>query len=112
MTRGGSAMLESRTEVLGYNNRGELASVSTNVDHVVFQCEYDDIGNRVASFDRGYDCEYAVNGLNQYTNYIALGIPPRSFIPQFDPDGNQTLINTSTGVWSVSYNAENRPKRV
>ena len=27
------------------------------------------------------------------------------------PDGNQTLIKTSTGVWSVTYNAENRPVR-
>jgi len=31
------------------------------------------------------------------------------FIPQFDDDGNQTLIQTSTGVWSVQYNGENRP---
>ena len=26
-------------------------------------------------------------------------------------DGNQTLIQTSTGIWSVTYNAENRPVR-
>ena len=26
-------------------------------------------------------------------------------------NGNQTLIKTSTGVWSVTYNAENRPVR-
>ena len=25
--------------------------------------------------------------------------------------GNQTLIKTETGVWSVTYNAENRPIR-
>ena len=31
------------------------------------------------------------------------------FIPQFDDDGNQTLIKTSTGIWSVAYNGENRP---
>ncbi len=24
-------------------------------------------------------------------------------------NGNQTLIKTSTGVWSGTYNAENRP---
>ena len=29
----------------------------------------------------------------------------------FNADGNQTLIKTSTGVWSVTYNAENRPVR-
>ena len=28
--------------------------------------------------------------------------------PQYDADGNQTLIQTSTGIWSVTYNAENR----
>ena len=27
----------------------------------------------------------------------------------FDDDGNQTLIKTSTGIWSVTYNGENRP---
>ena len=31
------------------------------------------------------------------------------FLPQFDDDGNQTLIETATGVWSVTYNGENRP---
>jgi RHS repeat-associated protein len=31
------------------------------------------------------------------------------FTPQFDDDGNQTLIKTATGIWSVTYNGENRP---
>ena len=30
-------------------------------------------------------------------------------MPTYDPDGNQTLIRTSTGDWTVSYNGENRP---
>ena len=34
-----------------------------------------------------------------------------TFTPQYDADGNQTLIKTSTGIWSVTYNAENRPVR-
>ena len=34
-----------------------------------------------------------------------------SFMPKYDADGNQTLIKTSTGIWSVTYNAENRPVR-
>ena len=46
---------------------------------------------------------YAANNLNQYT---AID----DFTPQYD-DGNQTLIKTETGVWSVVYNAENRPIR-
>ena len=28
-----------------------------------------------------------------------------------DADGNQTPIKTETGIWSVLYNAENRPIR-
>ena len=32
-----------------------------------------------------------------------------AFVPNFDADGNQTLVRTATGIWSVSYNAENRP---
>ena len=28
---------------------------------------------------------------------------------QYDDIGNQTLIQTSTGVWSVTYNGENCP---
>ena len=31
------------------------------------------------------------------------------FTPQYDDDGNQTLIQTATGIWSVIYNGENRP---
>ena len=44
------------------------------------------------------------NELNQYTTID-------TFTPQYDADGNQTLIKTSTGIWSVTYNAENRPVR-
>ncbi len=40
--------------------------------------------------------------LNQYT---VVG----SFTPEFDADGNQTKVQTSTGIWNVTYNAENRP---
>mgnify|MGYP001776980349 CR=1 FL=1 len=47
---------------------------------------------------------YTANNLNQYT---AID----DFTPQYDADGNQTLIKTETGIWSVLYNAENRPIR-
>ena len=46
----------------------------------------------------------ATNNLNQYT---AID----DFVPQYGADGSQTLIKTSTGIWSVIYNAENRPVR-
>ena len=59
---------------------------------------YDDAGNRL----RGEGTNYETNMLNQYT---CIG----EFVPQYDADGNQTLLQTSTGIWEVFYNAENRP---
>ena len=61
---------------------------------------YDDIGNRITAEGK----TYTANSLNQYT---AID----DFTPQYDADGNQTLIKTSTGIWQVTYNAENRPIR-
>ncbi|MBR6798057.1 MAG: RHS repeat-associated core domain-containing protein, partial [Opitutales bacterium] len=34
-----------------------------------------------------------------------------AFNPTYDADGNATLIRTSTGTWTIAYNAENRPIR-
>ena len=31
------------------------------------------------------------------------------FQPEYDADGNQTRVKTSTGIWAVSYDTENRP---
>lgn len=45
---------------------------------------------------------YEANELNQYT---AAG----DFEPTYDDAGNQTKVKTSTGIWTVIYNAENRP---
>ena len=52
---------------------------------------------------------YTTGPLNQYTA-IKRG-EEAAFEPVYDADGNQTLIRTSTGIWQVSYNAENRPVR-
>jgi hypothetical protein len=52
--------------------------------------------------DSGTNLLYAANSLNQYSAVD-------DFTPQFDDDGNQTLMQTSTGVWQVQYNGENRP---
>ena len=79
-------------EHYGYNVRNEL----TSADEVSYA--YDDIGNRTAAEGK----TYTANNLNQYT---AID----DFAPQYDADGNQTLIKTETGIWSVIYNAENRP---
>ena len=59
-----------------------------------------EVGNRTTAEGK----TYTANNLNQYT---AID----DFTPQYDADGNQTLIKTETGVWSVVYNAENRPVR-
>lgn len=50
---------------------------------------------------------YDTNALNQYAAIAENGAA--AFVPQFDADGNQTLIKTETGIWSAIYNAENRP---
>ena len=81
-------------EQYGYNARDELISANDTF------YAYDDIGNRTTAEGK----TYTVNNLNQYT---AID----DFAPQYDADGNQTLIKTETGIWSVVYNAENRPIR-
>jgi YD repeat-containing protein len=35
------------------------------------------------------------------------GIAQRSYT--YDADGNQTRVKTSTGIWAISYDAENQP---
>ena len=81
-------------EQYSYNVRDELISADDT------SYAYDDIGNRTTAEGK----TYTANNLNQY---IAID----DFTPQYDADGNQTLIKTETGIWSVVYNAENRPIR-
>ena len=90
--KSGSMMALDETQSYGYNVRDELTS-GQNQTYV-----YDDIGNRTTAEGK----TYTANNLNQYT---AID----DFTPQYDADGNQTLIKTETGIWSVTYNAENRP---
>ena len=102
ITRSGSMMSETRTDGYGYNDRNELILAAKNTEGTEHQYSYDDIGNRMYSFDLGTNRTYTANSLNQYT---AID----DFVPQFDLDGNQTSIKTATGVWQVTYNGENRP---
>ena len=92
--KSGSMMAADETQPYGYNVRDELISGQNQT------YAYDDIGNRTAAEGK----TYVANNLNQYT---AID----DFVPEYDADGNQTLIKTETGVWSVVYNAENRPVR-
>ena len=90
----------------GYNTRSELTSATVSGNDYAYS--YDNIGNRAAAVEDSSGVasrtEYTANNLNQYT---AIG----DFTPAYDADGNQTLVKTSTGIWSVEYNAENRPIR-
>ena len=81
-------------EQYSYNVRDGLVAAD------VVSYNYDDIGNLTTAEGK----TYTANNLNQYT---AID----DFTPQYDADGNQTLIKTETGIWSVVYNAENRPIR-
>ena len=103
VSKSGSAFIEDDTIAYSYNNRSELMNaIATVVSDYRYAYDFDDIGNRETSSERGTNVAYAANSLNQYT---AID----DFTPQFDYDGNQTLIKTATGIWQVQYNGENRP---
>ena len=82
------------TERYAYDTRDQLISGQG------LTYAYDDIGNRTLAEGK----TYTANALNQYTKID-------DFVPEYDADGNQTLIQTETGIWQVTYNAENRPVR-
>ena len=88
-----------------YNARGELTSATAAVDSAYrYGYVFDDIGNRKTSAERGTNSVYTASQLNQYTAVD-------DFTPQYDADGNETLVKTATGIWQVAYNGENRPIR-
>ena len=88
-----------------HNSRSELASAMVN--GASYGYDYDNIGNRRMAMEANDYTLYEANALNQYT-FIQEN-EDAAFAPTFDADGNQTLVRTSTGIWSVQYNAENRP---
>ena len=112
-------MSETRTDYYGYNMRGELISTAKNAESAECQYTYDGIGNRLTSIEpdaggRGFvPAACTANNLNQYTQIsdsVASALSAgETFQPRYDLDGNQTLVKTSTGVWQVAYNGENRP---
>ena len=89
-----------KNDTFGYNNRSELTSATVNGNNYAY--DYDNIGNRETATESDITTNYTANELNQYT---AVG----DFTPTFDADGNQTLVKTATGIWSITYDAENRP---
>ncbi|MBT8774109.1 hypothetical protein ACAZ08_11510 [Akkermansia muciniphila] len=71
-----------------------------------FIYSYDNIGNRKTIRELEEALSYESNPLNQYAD-IAEG--EEDFTPVYDADGNQTRIMTSTGIWEVIYDANDRP---
>ena len=101
MTRSTSRDGSTVNDSFGYNSRSEL-NIAT-VNNEAYAYDYDNIGNRETAQEAAESAtSYESNQLNQYT---AIG----DFAPTFDDAGNQAKVKTSTGIWSVVYNAENRP---
>lgn len=101
--RKGATLITTRE--FTYNDRSELTEDRLG-QLGNFYYQYDNIGNRKIARELEKEVSYDSNRLNQYTDITKVGI---SFIPAYDSDGNQTSIRTSTGVWNVSYDANDRP---
>ena len=101
VTRSTSKDGSTVNDSFGYNSRSEL-NIAT-VNNEAYAYDYDNIGNREMAQEAAESATtYESNQLNQYT---AIG----DFEPTYDDAGNQTKVKTSTGIWLVTYNAENRP---
>ncbi len=108
--RSGMVFPDEDTYAYFYNSCGELTNAVATLDSdYQFEYEFDGAGNRIRASERGVSVEYFADQLNQYTNVVTAA--DNGFAPTFDDDGNQTLVKTSTGIWSVVYNGENRPIR-
>ncbi len=95
--RNGTTVIDS----FGYNTRSELTAATVN--NGTYSYNYDNIGNRNTAQEITEEItNYTANNLNQYT---AIG----DFAPTYDAAGNQTLVKTTMGIWTVAYDAENRP---
>jgi RHS repeat-associated protein len=93
-------------DAFGYNLRSELTNAVIGAN--AFAYNFDPIGNRNFALEFGTNTDYTASALNQYTSINPVN-PVENFNPDFDSDGNQTLLRTTTGIWHVTYNAENRP---
>ena len=103
--KSGSAFAQNDTLSYGYNEKSELTNAVAAVDSDYrYAFNFDDIGNRRSSAERGTNSVYTANQLNQYDAVD-------DFTPIYDADGNQTVVKTATGIWQVAYNGENRPAR-
>jgi YD repeat-containing protein len=93
------------TDTFTHNSRSELETATVNGAN--YEYAYDNIGNREFAVEGEKTAVYSANALNQYTRIVEDD--ESVFLPEFDADGNQTRVQTSTGSWAISYNNENRP---
>ena len=89
-----------------YDKRSQLIGALLGEDAYAYS--YDNIGNREIAQEAAEDITYDANDLNQYTRISTNG---EDFTPEYDADGNQTFVQTTTGIWHVTYNAQNRAVR-
>ena len=94
----------ARSDSFNYNGRNELTGATLGT--APYGYSYDNIGNRKTARELAEGLTYAANNLNQYTGIEESGEAP--FVPTYDASGNQTLVKSSTGIWTVVYNAANR----
>lgn len=100
----GNGMEEGHS--FGYNDRSEL--MNAQVRSVSYSYLYDNAGNRLQERADDQATLYDATGLNQYSRIESSGT---SLATAYDSDGNQTKVRTTTGIWNVVYNTENRPIR-
>ena len=99
------AALPATVRDFTYNSRSELVEDRISLGGS-FSYRYDNIGNRKTARELEEAFSYESNQLNQYAEIAGGG---GDFTPVYDADGNQTRIRTSTGIWEISYDANNRP---
>lgn len=103
----------TRDDSFSYNDRNELIGAALGTAPYAYG--YDNIGNRKTARELAEELAYEANSVNQYTSIArstlntSLSTLEQPFVPHYDASGNQTLVKTSTGIWTVVYNAENRP---
>ena len=97
-----SAIFEPCTDSCGCNACKELVCSRRDVEGAEneFEYNYDDIGNRLSSFDLDTNRTYTANNLNQYLEILTSDarLQASGFELEYDDDGNQTLIQTATAA--------------
>lgn len=95
----------TRNDSFTYNGRSELGTATLGT--AGYGYGYDNIGNRKTAQELADALTYASNSLNQYMSITKGAEAP--FVPTYDANGNQTLVKTATDLWTVQYDANNRP---